>query len=127
MSEALKIMSEMDGFEVTNVSVDNTEPTYHRVNHRYKDIMIVPMIAVSSNLSFCTSKGDRYILTADNVRCKVEEWSEKHICDLEKDIQDMYRINAWDFIKRWHSIYPQMTSMHFFVIKVSKMEESKDE
>ena len=67
--------------------------------------------------------GDKYVTTADGVRCKVEHWEEKHICELDSKIKELYGIDAWSFICRWFKASNgHMDSMHFLIIKLKKDE-----
>lgn len=104
------------------MSLDNNNPTEHNVLHKFKETMIVPYYAVTNNCSLIMSKGDHYITTADKICCKVVNWNEKHICELEEEIQKLYGIDAWSFVKRWYKSAPQMDSMHFIVLDLKKEE-----
>lgn len=119
IGEALVLMQRLGG-DVVGMSLDNNNPTEHFVNHKFKERMILPFVAITSNVNFVMSKGDHYITTADKIRCKVVSWSEKHICDLEEEIQKLYGIDAWSFVKRWYKSAPQMDSMHFLVLNLTK-------
>ena len=62
------------------------EKYYHKVNHSYRDKIIVPMIAVTNNYRFVITDEQRYIITADEVKCKVTHIEVRNIFDLESDI-----------------------------------------
>ena len=61
---------------------------YYKVNHRYKDKMILPLIAVSNNIDFITTDNDRYVVTADSVKCKVSFCCIRTLFQVEKDIEN---------------------------------------
>ena len=92
------------------------------VNHRYKDVIIIPYAGIDKSLTFMLDKGDKYILTADGIHCKVVSWEEKHICELEKLIREIYNISAWDMICKWYRYCKYMDSMHFLILKLKKDE-----
>lgn len=120
IGEALMLMQKL-GCDIMSMNLDNNNPTEHRVNHRFKDRVIVPFACVTNNVDFIMSKGEHYITMADGIRCKVTDWRERHICELEKDIQELYGIDMWSFICRWYKSYPHMDSMHFLDIKLEKV------
>lgn len=119
IGEALRLLQKLGG-EIVGMGSDSNNPTEHYVNHKFKERMILPFVGISNNINFIMSNGEHYVTTSDNIRCKVVNWSEKHICDLEEDIQKLYGIGAWQFVKRWYSYHPQMDSMHFLVIDLKK-------
>ena len=93
------------------------------VNHRYKDVLIIPYAGIDKSLTFMLDKGEKYILTADGIRAKVVSWEEKHICELEDEIQRLYNMDCWSYIKRWHKATKGcMDSMHFLILKLKKDE-----
>lgn len=95
----------------------------YKINHRFRDEIIVPITAISNNISFLMDKNKRYVELADGSKCEIISFFMKNICDLEEKILSLYRIPAWDFLKKWVSIYPTMTSIEFVVIKLKKENE----
>lgn len=120
LAEAIQLLSKTFDTEIVDFRMDNNEPTYHRINHKFRETIIVPYIAIEHNLSFLTNKADRYVMYADGITAKVVEAKEVHICELEDDIQKLYGISAWQFMTRWYQTYKGMSSMEFVVIKVTK-------
>ena len=115
-------MFQRHGFkDVISMSLDNNKTTHHAINHRFKDVVIVPFVGLTQNIDFCMSKGDKIIRCADGVEAKVLEWKDAHICELEKDIQDLYHIDAWSFLKRWWATEKRMDSMTFIKMKLEKL------
>lgn len=102
--------------------MESNETSYHHINHKFRETIVVPYVAIENNISYLTNKGDKYIIFADGIKAKVVESYEKHICDLEEDIQKLYGIDTWSFIKRWYKTYKQMDSMHFLILKLGKDE-----
>ena len=122
IGEALVLMQRLGG-DVVGMSLDNNNPTEHNVLHKFKETMIVPYCAVTSNVSLVMSKGDHYVTTADGIHCKVMSWEEKHICELEDKIRELYNINTWDYVKKWFKATKGcMDSMHFLILKLKKDE-----
>lgn len=120
LAGAIQLLSKTFDTEIVDFRMDNNEPTYHRINHKFRETIIVPYIAIEHNLSFLTNKADRYVTYADGITAKVVEAKEVHICELEDDIQKLYGISAWQFMTRWYQTYKGMSSMEFVVIKVRK-------
>lgn len=125
IGEAILLLQKIGNFELTDLRMDNNEPTYHRINHKFRETIIVPYIAIEHNLSFLTNKADRCVMYADGITAKVVEAKEVHICELEDDIQKLYGISAWQFMARWYQTYKGMSSMEFVVIKVRKEENNE--
>lgn len=126
IGEAIAMLQKIGNLEIADFRMDNNESTYHRINHKFRETVIVPYIAIEKNISFLTNKADRYVVYADGITAKVVEAKEIHICELEELIQRLYGISAWQFMQRWYKSYKSMSSMEFVVIKVKK-EENKNE
>ena len=125
IGEALVLLQRLGG-DVVGMSLDNNNPTEHNVLHKFKETMIVPYYAVTNNCSLIMSKGDHYVTTADGIHCKVVSWEEKHICELEDEIQRLYNMDCWSYIKRWHKATKGcMDSMHFLILKLKKDETER--
>jgi hypothetical protein len=92
--------------------------TYH-INHRFKDEIIVPLVAITNNVAFLFDTSERSVVMGDGVIGKVISCDEVHICALESEINRMYNITPWAFVARWYKIYPQMDSMFFLKLKLS--------
>ena len=121
IAEAL-IMFQRSGFkDIISMSLDNNQTTHHAINHRFREDVIVPFVGISSNIDFIMSKGEKIIRCADGVEAKVTEWKDCHVCELEKDIQDIYKIDAWSFVKRWWTTEKRMDSMTFIKMKLEKL------
>lgn len=122
IGEALVLLQRLGG-DIISMSLDNNNPTEHHVLHKFKETMVVPYYAVTNNCSLIMSKGDHYVTTADGIHCKVVSWEEKHICELEDEIQRLYNMDCWSYIKRWHKATKGcMDSMHFLILKLEKDE-----
>lgn len=122
IGEVLVLLQRLGG-DITGMSLDNNNPTEHNVLHKFKETMIVPYYAVTNNCALIMSKGDHYVTTADGIHCKVMSWEEKHICELEEDVQRLYNMDCWSYIKRWFKATKGcMDSMHFLIIKLKKNE-----
>ena len=122
IGEALVLLQRLGG-DVVAMSLDNNNPTEHNVLHKFKETMILPYYAVTNNCSLIMSKGEHYVTTADGIHCKIVSWEEKHICELEDEIQRLYNMDCWSYIKRWHKATKGcMDSMHFLILKLEKDE-----
>ena len=119
--EALAMFQRHGFKDVISMSLDNNQTTHHAINHRFKEEVIIPFVGISSNIDFIMSKGEKIIRCADGVEAKVIEWKDCHVCELEKDIQDLYHIDAWAFLKRWWTTEKRMDSMTFIKMKLEKL------
>jgi hypothetical protein len=100
------------------------EPIFYKVNHRYRDEIIVPIAAIHNFINFITTPlRDQNILTTDGIRCSVSKIYTQNLCALEEKVLSLYRISAWDFLKRWHNVYPyNLYSLEFVVMKLDKYD-----
>lgn len=120
IGEALVLLQRLGG-DVLGMSLDNNNPTEHYVNHKFRNTIIIPFVCLHRNIDFVMSKGEKYILTADGIRAKVESWEEKHILDLEDKVQELYGIDILRYLKKWHKATKgYMDSMHFLILKLKK-------
>lgn len=122
IGEAIRLIQKLGQFDIGDIRMESNEPTYHHVNHKYRETIIVPYISIENNITYLTSKGERFIIFADGIKARVIESYEKHICELEEEIRKLYGIDTWSFVKRWYQSDKAMDSMHFVVIKVKKEE-----
>lgn len=118
-------MRKLDVFELEHMGLDvHVVETCHDIKHKYKDEVIIPIVAMSNAYDFFIfSEAPKKVTTADGVKCKVTEWGEYNICDIEEEIKRLYGMEAWPFMKTWRSTFPQMTSMQFIKLKLEKYED----
>lgn len=106
------------------MSSDEIEPIFYRVNHRYREEMIVPIVAIHEFINFITTPL-RYqkVVTTDGVKCRVFKIYTQNLCALEEKVLSLYQISAWDFLKKWYSVYPNnLYSLEFVVMELGKYE-----
>lgn len=120
VGEAIKLMSKIS--DIADVTSQSTDVVEAFVNHRFREEMILPYVGITPNISFLMSCGERWVTTSDRIHCKVIEFHEKHICQLEDDIRRLYGIEPYEFIKRWYRVCNYMDSMRFVHIKLKKQE-----
>ena len=122
IGEALRILNKIGTMSVDGMNLDSTNKVTSYVNHRFREEIIIPYVALDNNISFLLSKGEKEIITADGLTCKVIECQEKHICELEDKIKQLYNgIDCWSFIKRWYVTKKSMDSLHFIYLKLEKL------
>ena len=51
--EALSMFQRHGFKDVISMSLDNNQTTYHAINHRFKDVVIVPFGGLTQNIDFC--------------------------------------------------------------------------
>ena len=105
---------------IIDMNMNNTTPIEVRIDHRFKEEMIVPYCAIDNNVAFLLCKGERFLDTSDGVRANVISADEKHICDLEQDIYRLYGKDAWSFIKIWHKYSKNSSSLIFIHLKLQR-------
>ena len=105
---------------IIDMCMNNMTPIEVRIDHKFREEMIVPYCAIDNNIAFLLCKGERYLDTKDGVRCKVLSVEERHICDLEQDIYRLYGKDAWSFIKIWHKYNKNSSSLIFIHLKLQR-------
>ena len=118
IGEAIKLMSKVS--DIADVTSQSTDVVEAFVNHRFREEMILPYVGITPNIAFVMACGERWVTTSDGVHCKVIEFEEKHICELEDKIRSIYGIEPYQFIKRWYAACKFMDSMTFIYIKLKK-------
>ena len=94
------------------------------IAHRFKDEIVIPFVALTNNIDFCLAKDEEKICcTADNVMCEAVYWEERHMCELEQKVKDLYDMNCWDFLKRWYLMDKHMDSLYFLYLKLKRIDE----
>lgn len=94
------------------------------VNHRYREKIIVPLIAIERNVSFLCDDNDedKNIQTSDNVICGINEMKVSNIIDLENEISTIYKMGAYEYLKIWRGAYNNLDSLSFVVLKLKRNE-----
>lgn len=93
----------------------------YQLKHRYREEVVVPYVAIRDNCQFFMDNEDKYVITADNVRCLVVDVEYKHVFELEKEIQDNYKLDVLSFLKRWYDMDKNMQSMEMIILKLKKI------
>lgn len=93
----------------------------YRIRHTYKPKIVIPVNGISGNLDFLLDKGERIVVTSDNIKCKVLNVEEKHLCDLESEIQSIYNCDAWSWVKRWYKIDNRVSDLRVLVLELEKV------
>lgn len=111
-------------FSLIDINRDK-EVTYHRINHSFRQEILVPVAAISNNIDFLVNdkNATRMVKTSDNVECVVESFEEAHICTLENEIKELYGMEPWPYVMRWYKVAPMMHSMDFVRVKLKKNEK----
>lgn len=99
------------------------EEKVYRIQHTYKEEVIIPISALRDNISFILSEDkEPIVITSDNVRCRVASYQFVHICNCEKDIERIYGISAWGYLKKWYSVLPLIDSLSFLKMILIKCD-----
>lgn len=93
----------------------------YKIRHTFKPKIILPNIGfIDSCLAFMLSE-DRTIITSDGVKCNVADLREKHLCELEREILEIYKIDVWSWLKKWYSIDKGLLDMRMLVIELERI------
>lgn len=93
----------------------------YKIRHTFKPKIILPNIGfIDSCLAFMLSE-DRTIITSDGVKCNVTDLREKHLCELESEILEIYKIDVWSWIKKWYGIDKGLLDFRMLVIELERI------
>lgn len=122
IGDALVLLNRLGAMDINGINMDSTNKVISHINHKYREDVIVPYVAISNNIALLIGKGEKQIITADNIVCDVLDVQEVHICELENKVMDLYKMDCWSFIKRWYTTKNTMDSLHFVCLKLKKHE-----
>lgn len=99
-----------------------------KVLHTFKDEILIPVLAISSNLEFLCNKGDKLIVTSDNVQATVKRYESVHILsdDATELVRRLYNTDVYSFMRKWYSVL-DITSMGFLYMKLQKIDDGYGE
>lgn len=126
IGEAIRQLQKIGQFDILDIHMEINRDTEHRILHKFKKVVIVPVHAVTNNIDFIMCKGKKTVTTADNVRCNVVQWKELHLLESDEDIHNLYGISAWDYAKKFYDYDKNMQSMTLIKMKLEK-EDSNNE
>ena len=122
IGEAIRLLSKIGKFDILDIQMDNKRDTEHRILHKFREIVILPIHAITNNLDFIMCKGNKTVTTADNVKCKVVQWKELHLLGSDDEIRKLYGISAWDYSMKFYEYDKDMQSMTLIKMKLEKEE-----
>lgn len=126
IGEVLHLLSKVGQFDILSIEMNNNRDTEHRILHKFREIVILPIHCVTNNIDFIMCTGKKTVTTADNVKCKVAQWKELHLLDAEEEIQKLYNMSAWNYAKKFYDYDKNMQSMTLIKMKLEK-EDSNNE
>lgn len=93
----------------------------YKIRHTFKPKIILPNIGfIDSCLAFMLSE-NRTIVTSDGFKCNVTDLREKHLCELESEILEIYKIDVWSWIKKWYGIDKGLLDFRMLVLELKKI------
>jgi hypothetical protein len=94
--------------------------TYY-IKHSYKEDVILPLCGIADNVNFLFDDEEKFVKTSDGIKARLIDCKELHIVELEKDIQEIYKIDAWSFLKKWYNANNGMQSARFLKLKLKQL------
>lgn len=77
------------------------------INCKYREEIVVPLVCISPNWDFmCLQDKDKIGLPAlmkDGIMAKITFSETKTIFDLEDTIKTLYKVEPYDWLKRWYN------------------------
>lgn len=122
LGEALLLLNRLGQFDILHLDLvmDYKKDTEHYVAHKFRDVIIVPYVAVNNNIDFLLCDGKKTITTKDGVKCECTSYEHKHIFEMEEEVKELYGIETYDFLKRWYSFDNAMQSLYFIKMRLKK-------
>ena len=95
----------------------------YRVQHTFKPIVIIPMLAVYPNHEWIFDKKKKMVVTSDNVMAKVVEERVVHFLseDMEEMVKRIYNTDVLTFGKKWYQAM-EISTMEFVFLRLEKYE-----
>lgn len=94
--------------------------TYY-IKHSYKEDVVLPLCGIADNVNFLFDDEEKFVKTSDGIKARLIDCKELHIVELEKDIQEIYKIDAWSFLKKWYNANNGMQSARFLKLKLKQL------
>lgn len=92
----------------------------YQLKHRFRELVIVPYIAIGGCWFFIDDNSQKKVITADNHLCKVVECEYKHIFEIEEMIQEHYKMDIISYLKKWYEMDKNMHSLEMVILKLEK-------
>ena len=100
------------------------------INCRYRDEIIVPLVCVSPNIElfFISDKDKIGILCnmKDGVLAKIRGFEIKTIFELEESIKRLYKIEPYEWLKKWYNASEGMLS-NLYLCHIYLTQDKKEE
>lgn len=62
IGEALQLFAKVGQFDILNIEMNNNRDTEHKILHRFKEVLILPIHCITNNLDFIMCKGKKLLL-----------------------------------------------------------------
>lgn len=123
IGEAIRQLQKLGQFDIVDFGMEINRDTEHRILHKFREIVILPIHCITNNIDFIMCTGKKTVTTADNVRCNVVQWKELHLLDAEEEIQKLYNMSAWNYAKKFYDYDKNMQNMTLIKMKLKKEVE----
>lgn len=126
IGEAIRQLQKLGQFDIVDFGMEINRDTEHRILHKFRETVILPIHAVTNNIDFIMCTGKKTVTTADNVRCNVVQWKELHLLESDEEIRNLYGISAWDYAKKFYNYDKNMQNMTLIKMKLEKEENNNE-
>lgn len=95
----------------------------YRIQHTFKPIVVVPMLAIYPNHEFICDKKKKMVITSDNVMAKVTDERRLHFLsdDMDDIIKEVYNTDILTFGRKWYQAM-DISTMEFLYLRLEKYE-----
>lgn len=124
-SKAIDILTQHGFTDIIKINMDNTDNKnmVYTIAHKFRDVIILPYVAINNNYQFLINKNNNPVVkTTDGIMCNAINIEEKIIFDLEQDIEQIYGITAWNWLKKWNRANIGMSDMIMVKMELKKIE-----
>lgn len=100
----------------------------YRIQHTFKPIVIIPMLAVYPNHEWIFDKKKKMVITSDNVMAKVIEERKLHFLSEEMGelVKEVYKTDVLTFGRKWFQAM-MIGTMEFIYLRLEKHEGRSEE
>ena len=100
----------------------------YKIQHTFKPIVIIPMLAVYPNHEWIFDKNKKMVISSDNVMATVIEERKLHFLSKEMGelVKDVYKTDVLTFGQKWFQGM-MISTMEFIYLRLEKYEGRSEE
>ena len=95
----------------------------YKIHHTFKPVMLIPLLAIKSNVDWIFDKNKKMVVTSDNIMAKVIEERVIHFLseDMDNIVKSTYKTDVLTFGRKWYQSI-NINTMEFVFLRLEKYE-----